>query len=96
MSHLIGICTCLLSSLCIRNMIQLDKTIIRIFADVNFVVWFLALKELKEHLQLLAMTAKPLGGNYCCSQHICGSSLNLCENSEDLIMLHRAAGWGES
>ena len=36
---------CLSSSLLILNMIQLDKTIIEIFADVNFIVCFLALKS---------------------------------------------------
>ena len=37
---------CLSSSLWIFNMMQLDKIIIKIFANVNFVVCFLALKEL--------------------------------------------------
>ena len=31
----------------LANMIQLEKTVIEIFADVNFVVCFLALKEIK-------------------------------------------------
>ena len=36
----------LFNSHLILNLIQLDKTIIKIFADVNSVVCFLALKEL--------------------------------------------------
>ena len=37
---------CLPSSLWNLNIIQLDKTIIKIFADINFVLCFFALKEL--------------------------------------------------
>ena len=37
---------CLSSRLRIFNMIQLDKAYNKIFVDVNFVIFFLALKEL--------------------------------------------------
>ena len=43
---------CFLLSLSILNIIQLEKTIIKLFADVNFVVCFLALKELRDKWQL--------------------------------------------